>query len=240
LIAGLPQAVRLNEPQTVDLLPGFSEGHVSVQDAAAQLAGPWLLANVKGRVLDACAAPGGKSGHLLEIGSEGIDLTSVDNDAKRLEGVRQNLDRLGLNATIVCGDASNTNEWWDKEPYDGILLDAPCSASGVIRRHPDIKHLRRSVDIAVLAETQIAMLNGLWPTLRPGGRLLYVTCSVLTAENDALVGRFLEGTDDARESTLLQNNNIRDLMRDKACGYQVLPGTAGLDGFYFACLEKVS
>ena len=240
LVAGLPQAVRLHEPQAVDLLPGFSEGHVSVQDAAAQLAAPWLLADVKGRILDACAAPGGKSCHLLEIGGDGIDLTSVDNDAERLDGIGQNLERLGLAATIRCGDASKPDEWWDKEPYDGILLDAPCSASGVIRRHPDIKHLRRSVDIAALAKTQLAMLKGLWPTLKPGARLLYVTCSVLAAENDAVVTRFLEDTEDAQESAVLQNNNIRDLMRDKARGYQVLPGTAGSDGFYFACLEKVS
>ncbi len=240
LIPGLAQAVRLTEPQSVDILPGFSEGHVSVQDAAAQLAAPWLLADVKGRILDACAAPGGKSSHLLEIGGSGIDLTCVDNDAERLDGISQNLDRLGLLATISCGDASNPNRWWDKEPYDGILLDAPCSASGVIRRHPDIKHLRRSVDIAALAKTQLAMLKGLWPTLRPGGRLLYVTCSVLAAENDAVVTRFLADNNEAKESAVLQNNNIHDLMRDKACGHQVLPGTAGLDGFYFACLEKVS
>ena len=240
LIAGLPQAVRLSEPQPVDILPGFWEGHVSVQDAAAQLAAPWLLAGVQGRILDACAAPGGKSSHMLEIGGSGIDLSCVDNDPERLHGIGQNLERLGLGATILCGDASNPNEWWDKKPYDGILLDAPCSASGVIRRHPDIKHLRRSVDIAALAKTQLAMLKGLWPTLRPGGRLLYVTCSVLTAENDAVVTAFLADTDDAKKSVLLQNNNIRDLMRDKACGHQVLPAAAGLDGFYFACLEKVS
>lgn len=240
LIAGLPQAVRLSEPQPVDILPGFSEGHVSVQDAAAQLAAPWLLADVKGRILDACAAPGGKSCHLLEIGGTGIDLTCVDNDAERLEGIDQNLNRLGLTATLLCGDASKPDGWWDKDLYDGILLDAPCSASGVIRRHPDIKHLRRSVDIAALAKTQLSMLKGLWPTLRPGGHLLYVTCSVLTAENAAVVTRFLADHDNAKESALLQNNNIHDLMRDKACGQQVLPGTAGLDGFYFACLEKVS
>jgi 16S rRNA (cytosine967-C5)-methyltransferase len=240
LIAGLPQAVRLSEPQPVDILPGFSEGHVSVQDAAAQLAAPWLLTDVQGRVLDACAAPGGKSSHLLEIGGSGIDLTCVDNDAERLDGIGQNLDRLGLLATISCGDASNPGEWWDKTPFDGILLDAPCSASGVIRRHPDIKHLRRSVDIAALAKIQLAMLKGLWPTLRPGGRLLYVTCSALAAENDAVVTRFLADMGDAKETDVLQNNNIRDLMRDKACGHQVLPGTAGLDGFYFACLEKLS
>jgi len=240
LIPGLPQAVRLAEPQSVDILPGFAAGHVSVQDAAAQLAAPWLLTEVKGQILDACAAPGGKSGHLLEVGGAAISLTSVDSDAERLDGIGQNLDRLGLSANIVCGDAANPEAWWDQQPYDGILLDAPCSASGVIRRHPDIKHLRRSVDIAALGKTQLAILKGLWPTLKPGGRLLYVTCSVLAAENDVVVARFLADCSDAREAPLLQDNNIHDLMRDKACGHQVLPGTADLDGFYFACLEKVS
>jgi 16S rRNA (cytosine967-C5)-methyltransferase len=234
------QAVRLNEPQPVEFLPGFADGHVSVQDAAAQLAAPWLLADLRGRILDACAAPGGKSGHLLEVGGGEVALTSVDNDAARIEGIGQNLQRLGMTATISLGDASNPSEWWDKELFDGILLDAPCSASGVIRRHPDIKHLRRRSDIESLAATQSAMLAALWPLLKAGGRLLYVTCSVLAAENDAVIGPFLAKNDDARESDVLQNNNIRDLMRDKAYGQQILPGTEGLDGFYFACLEKVS
>jgi 16S rRNA (cytosine967-C5)-methyltransferase len=124
--------------------------------------------------------------------------------------------------------------------FDAILLDAPCSASGVIRRHPDIKLLRRASDIDALAQLQSGLLEGLWPLLAPGGRLLYVTCSVFAAENDAPVGRFLEAHADAKEDRVLQNNNIRDLMRSKACGYQILPGTAGLDGFYFAGLVKVS
>jgi 16S rRNA (cytosine967-C5)-methyltransferase len=240
LLAGLPQAVRLKEPQTVELLPGFGAGHVSVQDAAAQLAAPWLLQDISGRVLDACAAPGGKSGHLLELGGDRIELTCLDNDADRLRRVTDNLDRLGQHASMRCGDASNPAEWWDGEPFAAILLDAPCSASGVIRRHPDIKHLRRRSDIVKLAETQLRMLTALWPTLQRGGRLLYVTCSVLSAENDTIIERFLAVTGDARETDLLQNNNIRDLMLGKACGVQILPGTAGMDGFYFACLEKVS
>jgi len=240
LLAGLPQAVRLAEPLPVEQLPGFAAGQVSVQDAAAQLAAPWLLKDLRGRVLDACAAPGGKSGHLLEIGAGDIELTCLDNDADRLQGVADNLERLEMDATLRCGDASNPGDWWDKMPFAAILLDAPCSASGVIRRHPDIKHLRRYTDILTLARTQFGMLTALWPTLKSGGRLLYVTCSVLSAENDAVVARFLAATDDAREADVLQNNNIRDLMRDKVCGHQVLPGTAGMDGFYFACLEKVS
>jgi 16S rRNA (cytosine967-C5)-methyltransferase len=240
LLPAAPQAVRLLEAQPVDALPGFASGHVSVQDAAAQLAAPWLLDGRGGRILDACAAPGGKSAHLKELGGDRVDLSCIDNDAARLVGVEENLQRLGLAATLLCGDASNPDAWWDGRSFDGILLDAPCSASGVIRRHPDIKHLRRAADVEALGGLQLAMLEALWPLLRPGGRLLYVTCSVLAAENDALVARFLEGRDDAAEVDLLQNNNIRDLMRDKACGQQVLPGTAGLDGFYFACLGKVS
>ena len=240
LLAAAPQAIRLIEAQSVDKLPGFFEGHVSVQDAGAQLAAPWLLEGLHGRILDACAAPGGKSGHLLELGGDRINLTCIDNDAARLAGVTDNLDRLGFNATILVADASTPDEWWDKRLFDGILLDVPCSATGVIRRHPDIKHLRRSTDAKAFAATQIAMLTAVWPTLAAGGRLLYVTCSVLAAENEELIGRFLRKNNDAQELDVLHNNNIRDLMRDKAYGLQVLPGTAGLDGFYFACIRKVS
>ena len=240
LMSAVPQALRLAEPQAVEDLPGFEGGRVSVQDAAAQLAAAWLLQGVQGRVLDACAAQGGKSGHLLELGGENIALTCIDKDEARLTSVAENLNRLNLDATVIAADASNPDEWWDKELYDGILLDAPCSATGVIRRHPDIKLLRRAADIEELARLQTSMLEALWPLLAPGGRLLYVTCSVLAAENDAVVGRFLEENSDARENDVLQNNNIRDLMRRKTCGYQILPGTAGLDGFYYASLEKVS
>jgi len=240
LLPAVPGAVCLHEPRAVETLPGFAAGHVSVQDAAAQLAAPWLLGGLRGRILDACAAPGGKSGHLKELGGDAIDLTCVDNDASRLQRVAENFKRLDLHATLCSGDASNPAEWWDGQPFDGILLDAPCSASGVIRRHPDIKHLRRAADIDALHALQSRMLQALWPTLRPGGRLLYVTCSVLAAENDESVARFLESASDAVEIHVLQNNNIRDLMRSTACGLQLLPGTADMDGFYFACLGKVS
>lgn len=240
LLNAAPQAVRLAEARPVDALPGFADGHVSVQDAAAQLAAPWLLEGVSGRVLDACAAPGGKSGHLLELAGDRMALTCIDKDAARLREVSANLDRLGLDATQLVADASNPGEWWDGTQFDGILLDAPCSASGVIRRHPDIKLLRRAGDIGGFARTQSAMLSALWPLLATGGRLLYVTCSVLAAENDAIVGRFLEANADAQENDVLQNNNIRDLMRIKACGFQILPGVEAMDGFYFACLEKDS
>ena len=238
LVDGCPNALRLSEPRPVEELPGFFDGDVSVQDAAAQLAAPWLLRGIEGPVLDACAAPGGKSGHLLEVGGPGITLTAVDSDESRVPGIEENLARLGLPATIIAGDASNPEEWWDGEPFSAILLDAPCSASGVIRRHPDIKLLRRESDIGRLARLQAAILGALWPLLAPGGRLLYVTCSVLAAENDEVVGAFLKNVADAGEDDVLPNNNIRDLMRRKACGYQILPGTAGMDGFYFAALTK--
>ncbi len=238
LLAGIPDAVCLREPRGVDELPGFMEGDASVQDAAAQIAARWLMTGNPTRVLDACAAPGGKSGHLLELGGEDFDLTAIDSDAQRIERVRDNHERLGLDATIQVADASNPREWWDGTPFDAILLDAPCSATGVIRRHPDIKLLRRASDSNDLSALQGAILSALWQVLAPGGRLLYVTCSVLAAENDSVVQGFLETHGDAVEDTLLPNNNIRDLMRRKACGYQVLPGTAGLDGFYYACLVK--
>jgi len=240
LLPAVPQAVRLSEPMPVDKLPGFAEGHVSVQDAAAQIAAHWLAADLEGPVLDACAAPGGKSGHMLELGGNRMDLTCVDSDESRLESVADNLGRLGFSATLIAADASNPDEWWDGTPFKAILLDAPCSASGVIRRHPDIKLLRRLTDIEALASLQLAMLEALWPLLKPGGRLLYVTCSVFAAENDEVVTRFLENRDDGQEDEVLQDYNIRDLMRDKACGHQVLPGTAEMDGFYYASLTKVS
>jgi len=238
LLPAIPDGLRLKEPRLVDELPGFHDGDVSVQDAAAQIAARWLLAKTRGRILDACAAPGGKTGHLLEVGGSDVALTAVEHDPVRIASIDDNLGRLGLNATVLAADASNTSEWWDGELFDGILLDAPCSATGVIRRHPDIKLLRRASDIKELSELQSTLLDALWSLLAPGGYLLYATCSMLAAENHELLGRFLESHNDAVEDDVLPNNNIRDLMRRRACGFQVLPGTAGLDGFYYACLEK--
>ena len=238
VIAGIDQAVRLAEPRPVGELPGFAEGRVSVQDAAAQLAAPWLLKHGGNRILDACAAPGGKTGHLLELAGPDVDLTAVDLDDNRLGKVRENLDRLGSHATVLAADASNPKEWWDGVPFDRILLDAPCSGSGVIRRHPDIKLLRRPGDIAALARSQQELLQALWPLLKANGRLLYVSCSVLTEENDAVIEEFMKTHTDAREDDALLNNNIRDLMHRKTCGYQILPGKQDLDGFYYACLRK--
>ena len=239
VIAGFDQAVKLASPRPVSELPGFSDGQVSVQDAAAQLAGPWLLRGGAKRILDACAAPGGKTGQLLELAGPDADLTAIDLDEDRLDKVRENLARLGLSATVLAADASTPDEWWAGAQFDRILLDAPCSGSGVIRRHPDIKLLRRAEDIATLAGSQLALLRALWPLLEANGRLLYATCSVLTEENDAVVREFLKTQADARENDALPNNNIRDLMQRKTCGYQILPGNQDVDGFYYACLERV-
>jgi 16S rRNA (cytosine967-C5)-methyltransferase len=235
---GVRQAIRLERPRPVTDLPGFADGLVSVQDAAAQLAAPWLLANGGANILDACAAPGGKAAHLLELAEPGATLTAVDADLKRLAFVGENLKRLGLDATLRAADASTPGEWWDGRLFDRILLDAPCSGTGVIRRHPDIKLLRRDTDIESAALRQLDLLSALWPLLAPGGRLLYVTCSVLAAENDEVVARFMNLNPAACEEQLLPDYNIRDLMRRKARGFQILPGEQDLDGFYFACLDK--
>ena len=238
MLDAVPSAIRLADPMPVDTLPGFENGAVSVQDAAAQMAAPWLDVAGARSILDACAAPGGKTGHLLELADPDAAVTAIDVSDERLQRVGENLARLKLDATLLAADASNSGEWWDGQPFDRILLDAPCSASGVIRRHPDIKLLRRESDIEALASLQAALLKALWETLAPGGRLLYVTCSVLAAENDRQIAGFLQQNGDATELKVLPNNNIRALMHEKAIGYQVLPGTRGLDGFYFACLEK--
>lgn len=239
-LPGIDSAIRLAQPLQVGELPGFAEGDVSVQDAAAQIAGHWLADAAGRRYLDACAAPGGKTGHLLELMADAATLTAVESDAARLQQVSDTLLRLGRDATLVHADASKPRAWWNSETFDRILLDAPCSASGVIRRHPDIKLLRRPGDLVELAMLQQNLLRALWDTLAPGGMLLYATCSVLAAENDEVVSSFMQQAADVTEISVLPNNNIRALMQRKACGYQILPGTAGLDGFYYACLQKTA
>ena len=240
LVPFAKHAIRLATPTGVEALPGFAEGAVSVQDAAAQLAAPWLLTGNGGRVLDACAAPGGKTAHLLELLGEDADVVAIDSDELRVARIGDNLARLGLDATVMHADAAVPSTWWDGKPFDRILLDAPCSATGVIRRHPDIKVLRRDSDIDALAEKQRSILAALWSMLKPGGRLLYVTCSVLAAENEGVAGPFIESRPDAREDRVLHDYNIRDLMQERRTGYQVLPGTAGMDGFYFAAIDKAA
>lgn len=224
----------LDSPIDVEKLPGFAEGLVSVQDGGAQLAAPLLELQPGQLVLDACAAPGGKSCHILESVADGVTLTAVDLDRQRLMRIEQNLQRLGLDAAVVQGDAGNPGGDWGARRYDRILLDVPCSATGVIRRHPDIKLLRRSDDIPSLVETQRRILTAIWPLLKPGGMLLYATCSLIAQENEGQVVHFLETQEDAREKPIEEAWG-----HQRRVGRQTLPGEATMDGFYYACLEKV-
>jgi 16S rRNA (cytosine967-C5)-methyltransferase len=209
---------------------------VSVQDAAAQLAIE-LLAPMPGeRLLDACAAPGGKTTHMLERVGDRADVTALDISPARLRRVRENLDRLGLHARLVEGDAGAPQAWWDGQPFDRILLDVPCSATGVIRRHPDIKVLRRARDIPELARRQERLLAAAWRMLVPGGTLLYTSCSVLREENEDVVGRFMAVTPGARDQTPALTAAWPSRPPGAGPGYAVRPGEAGLDGFYYACL----
>lgn len=228
-----PVGIELQKPCDPGDLPGFDRGQVSVQDEAAQLAAPLLDLQNTQRVLDACCAPGGKTCHLLEQRSDLRELVALDVDRSRLGRVEDNLARLQLRANLKTGDARAVTDWWDGEAFDRILLDAPCSATGVIRRHPDIKLLRRDSDIAKLAQLQSAMLAALWPTLAPGGLLLYATCSVLPAENEAVVAAFVEQTGDAQHCPLAV-----DWGRARPVGRQLFPQPQGHDGFYYALLQK--
>lgn len=219
-----PDALKLEAAVPVQQLPGFADGLVSVQDAASQLAAP-LLAPTRGmRVLDACAAPGGKTTHLLEWAGGDLDMTALDISAARLRRVDDNLRRLGFTATLIEGDALVPADWWDGRRFDRILVDAPCSATGVIRRHPDIKLLRRPDDLPALVARQRRLLDQLWPLLKPGGRLLYSTCSVLRAENDAVV------------QAALATGTVRLLADTPRPGLQLLPGDSDTDGFYYALM----
>jgi 16S rRNA (cytosine967-C5)-methyltransferase len=218
-------ALMLEQPVPVERLPGFASGRVSVQDFGAQRAAPALQVENGMRVLDACAAPGGKAGHLLELAD--IDLTAVDIDPARLQRVGDNLRRLGLDARLVaadCADFEAAAEWWDGQPFDRILLDAPCSASGVVRRHPDAKWLRRESDIASFARLQSRILDTLWRMLGRGGKLLYATCSVFPEENAERIAAFLELHRDAR---LIQHSNNGQLLPE-----------GDHDGFFYALLHK--
>lgn len=231
-IPHVPSGLVLGQPMDAQELPGFTEGRVSVQDGGAQLAAGLLDLQPGQQVLDACAAPGGKSGHIME--SAAVQLTAMDLDRRRLERVRQNLDRLGVTAAVVQGDAAKPQGAWAERQYDRILLDVPCSATGVIRRHPDIKLLRRAQDVPALVQSQGKILRAVWPLLKPGGRLLYVTCSLLSDENEGQVRRFLEQAPDARERVIPADWGHR-----RPVGRQTLPGDATMDGFYYACLEKI-
>jgi 16S rRNA (cytosine967-C5)-methyltransferase len=233
--------VQLFKAVPVYQLPGFSEGHVSVQDAAAQLAAPLLLNGLKPsqhglRLLDACAAPGGKTGHLLECHPE-AQVLALDVDPVRCERIQQNLDRLKVKAQIVAADAAQPADWWDGQSFDGILLDAPCTASGIGRRHPDVRWLRRESDVAQLAAIQAKLLKALWPLVKPGGRLLYCTCSVFKAEGESQIQTFVQHNTDAQilpsPGHLTPSSATSETsLRDNVMGEH--------DGFYYALLEQRS
>ena len=227
-----PDAVILLDRTPITTLPGFAEGWFSVQDGAAQLAAPLLDAQPGERILDCCAAPGGKSAHILERTSGLAELIALDSEASRLTRMTENLQRLQLHANLVCADAAEVNSWWDGKPFDRILLDAPCSATGVIRRHPDIRWLRKSADIEVLQALQYKILSNLWRTLKPGGTLVYATCSVLPVENKAQISRFLQEHSNAQLLPIQPGETIEQP------GRQILPGEQQMDGFYYARLLK--
>ena len=233
-----PDALRIEPPCDVRALPGFAEGRISVQDAGAQLAVELLRPQAGERILDACAAPGGKTCHVLERLDGACELTALDVSEPRLARVRDSLARLGLVAEVRAGDAGEPRAWWDGRPYDRILLDVPCSATGVIRRHSDIKLLRRAEDIPALARRQARLLAAAWGLLAPGGTLLYTSCSVLREENSAVVGRFLAATPGARDDTARVTTGWPARPAGSGPGYAILPGEADMDGFYYACLLK--
>lgn len=215
-------------------LPEFSQGAFSVQDGAAQFAADLLLLEKGQRVLDACAAPGGKTTHILEKERELEQVVAIDNDAQRINLIKENCDRLQLSAQFILGDATQPDTWWDKTLFDRILCDVPCSATGVIRRHPDIKLLRRETDIAQFAEQQWQILNALWPLLKPGGILIYATCSILPTENSDLMQKFLQVNNDAKELTIKADWGIL-----QSVGRQILPGMHNMDGFYYCRIKKL-
>lgn len=227
-----PWGITLAQPTHPANLPNFAEGFFSVQDEAAQLV-PLVLDVQNGhKVLDACCAPGGKTAHLAETAD--IQLTALDIDAQRLKRVDENLARLQVKAEVKCADAGDVENWWDGEQFDRILLDAPCSATGVIRRHPDIKLLRRETDISELAKLQQQLLTKLWPLLKTGGKLLYATCSILPEENQHPLANFLYQTPDAKEVVIQADWGTKQRL-----GRQLFPQAQGHDGFFYCLIEKV-
>lgn len=230
--AYVPSAIELLNPVDTDMLPGFKDGEISVQDVAAQCAVELLKLKPRLRILDACAAPGGKTCHLLER-EPSLDVLALDKDQKRLARLVENLKRLQLRADIAHGDGTELTAWWDGEEFDRVLLDAPCSATGVIRRHPDIRVLRTLEEVEHITSIQAGLLRSLWKTVASGGQLLYITCSVLNQENDAQLASFLREHDAAKCVNL-----SLPWGRRTDYGWQCLPGEARGDGFYFALLEK--
>jgi len=233
------QAIVLGQPCPVQRLPGFADGDVSVQDAAAQRAAPLLIGAglaPRARVLDACAAPGGKTAHLLELAD--LDVLALDSDPARLTRVNETLQRLGLQAQVLAGDAGAPNAWWDGRPFDAILLDAPCSASGIVRRHPEVRWLRRATDIDALARTQARLLEALWPTLTPGGRLLYCTCSLFKAEGQAQIDAFLQRHPDATVPAEPPSPGHLLPLPDNEDDRPAPAFSVAADGFFYSLLEK--
>lgn len=231
------EALCLASALEVGDLPGFTSGAVSIQDAAAQLAARLLSVRPGDRVLDACAAPGGKTCHILELQPELDQLVAVDVSAERMTRVADNLRRLGLRATLQVADVSEIERWWDGRAFQRILLDVPCSATGVIRRHPDIKLLRRPEDPPALAERQLRLLQAVWRALAPGGLLVYASCSALRVETTAVVETFLAGEPTAQDVTAAACRGI-GLPVATEVGLRIAAGTANMDGFYYACLQK--
>ena len=224
--------ITLDRPCPVQKIPGFADGRVSVQDESAQLVAAALTLSTGQRILDGCAAPGGKTCLILESVSGTLEVVAVDLP-ERVQGIRENLGRLKLNARVVAADLTRTESWWDGKSFDRILLDVPCSGSGVIRRHPDIKHRRRLSDIEKFAGQQTRMLDSAWPLLAPGGQLLYVTCSIFRAENDHVIGKFVNRRDDFELQSLGDEFGIATQF-----GRQRLPGVHPGDGFYYASIRK--
>ena len=227
-----PDALILTKREDITALPGFDKGHFAVQDGAAQLAAHYLQAQPHERILDCCAAPGGKTGHIAELTPDVGYLLALDADGDRLKRVEENMTRLKHSVDIKQGDAAQPSQWWDGQLFDRILLDAPCSATGVIRRHPDIRWLRKSTDIANLAQLQRKILDALWGLLKPGGTLLYATCSILPQENKLQIQQFLKDTSDATLAPLLKTETPENP------GRQILPSEQQMDGFYYARLVK--
>jgi 16S rRNA (cytosine967-C5)-methyltransferase len=238
--ATIPSAVRLATAVAVADIPGFADGAVSIQDAGAQYAAYLLDAQPGHRVLDACAAPGGKTCHIAEHTVGLAELLAIDIDEHRAALIRENIGRLALDAKVAVADAAHPQTWWDGRGFDRILLDVPCSATGVIRRHPDIKVLRRRSDIAAFATLQADLLRALWPLLIPGGRLVYASCSMLRAENSEVVGAFLARHADARQARPSSAPQGLGRRREGEPGLYLIVGEAGTDGFYYACLEKTT
>jgi len=232
-VPGLAAAITLEKPCDVLKLPEFQNGFVSVQDLAAQYAADLLELKPGLRVLDACAAPGGKTAHILETEPNLQELIAVDIEGARLEMVKANLNRLQLSAKFICGDITKTQNWWDGKKFERILLDAPCSGTGVIRRHPDIKILRKPQDIVNNSARQFELLKALWPLLADGGLLVYATCSILPEENFLVVKNFLQQYNNAREKSITMNCGIQTMY-----GRQLFPATNGNDGFYYAVITK--